>query len=776
MRMKNFTLLLTMLFICSSAFSQAVFNWELNDLGTSSNLKQMTINGSSAIIAGYSNTFIQTLNNGTNWNSVGMMQPENNIPDISVKGNVGYIVSSREKMYDASPDVYLNGAMLKTEDGGATWSTLNLSGLGTVDDPMLSPSHGLSYGYDFQAVETINDSTAYCALKWYEYGGDDHSGIFRTADGGGTWMNISGDLEGANIKSISYNGEAVFVGGQKKLFKSALDSDTLMDIFARMPGDGSDYIWDITVADTNDLFLTTSTDSIYFSNDGGETFNKYGTMKGGWDTYQVNDSTIVVAAGSNKSYVSTDLGQNWNLLGLSTSMWDIPGMVGDSLVLLASEAVYKIAESDLVSGNYNFSITEAGNGNLQAGHIAGNTIIAVGNDLSFIKSDDGGKTWSNVEMPENPEYVDFWDGVDFDGLGNNGDDAFASFNRIQFSSDLGPGGNKIYWSGGIFYTDDNWESWNDVDMAKFGKADADDVSKNPNHDDCNGLNPKVIEYLGGDTLLVWAQWYDYSGAERAEHSRIFRTEDNGKNWVVVTDDIDAIIQDMASDGNVVYAAGKATLLKSVDGGRTFTDIYANLDPDGTLEVYLNSVCMGDNGQLLLSTYSDGLWQSKDGGNSFNTFDDPAGAYDSYIFDSNSYMALGSSTKSYFTNDGGATWENCGAAKTCYAIGGVLDGTLYGLSKGKYYTLPVTDLDLRTAVEDEILSNQVSIRYGSESIVVASSNTIEKCWVYNLSGQLMTVKEPYANRLELMNSSFTPGVYIIATSVKGQKFTDKVVFK
>lgn len=105
-------------------------------------------------------------------------------------------------------------------------------------------------------------------------------------------------------------------------------------------------------------------------------------------------------------------------------------------------------------------------------------------------------------------------------------------------------------------TTDNWTTWSDLDAALIGKEEGNDPSRNPQLGVCNGLNTSVIEYVGNGVILLWARWYDYSAAERAEHNRIFRSTDKGKKWSVVSEDFGGtFIQDIKFRGNTGYFGG-----------------------------------------------------------------------------------------------------------------------------------------------------------------------------------------------------------------------------
>lgn len=778
--MKNFTIVFMMTVFCLNGFGQqATFNWVKTDIAGDNNLQKMAVTGNEATIAGFGNSFFKSYNGGTSWDTLNFFNPMYNFMDISMKGNSGYVTGARVKLYDALPDVYAEGIMLKTTNAGTSWTSISLDSLGTPGDETVNPLDTFCYGKDFLAVEIINDSVAYCALRWLVLNGDDHSGIFKTTDSGKTWKNISGDLKGDVIAEIASYGNNVFIGGNKMLFKTTPSSDTLINILDATKGDGSDYFNDITMVNENEMYLITTNDSLYFSNDGGSTFGQFPFIAGGFDIYKVNDSTLVVGGSSNKSYVSTNHGQQWKPLGLTKPIWEIPGIVNDSLWMFGDAVIYKIPVSDLLSGKYNFITQTVGNGNLQKALIQGNNVLVTGNSATFISSSTGGQSWKNMDIPLDNELKEMYDKIDFNGLSMMGNEGYACFNRIVFVDyPTSSPHNDVYWSGGVVSTTDNWETIKSVDVANLGKANSSDPSANPNHASCNGVNTSVIEFAGNNLVFLWARWYDYSGETRAEHSRVFRSADGGKNWTAVTDDLGTkYVQAVKAKGDTVFVAGNSLLFRSVDKGVTFENIYPKLDKDENDAMFINSVTLGNKGEVFITTTADSVRMSTDLGETFRVLGNINGSSDFYQFDMNSYIFMGGTGKSKFTNDGGANWQECHPGAVIYEIGGVYNEKLYALAKGAFYTVATAALDLKTSVSIIPDKEGLTLMYKPESVEILSTGAlIDRCEVYSVNGTLMYSAKPASSRVEFYRSNFIPGVYIVTSSVKNKIFRNKIVFK
>ena len=770
------------LLVIGANSQNATFDWQEIELSAGNTLEKMSITGNEAVIVGVSNTFLKSINGGETWDSLNILPAEFDLKDINIKNNIGYIAAGKAKLYDAFPDVYVNGFILKTTDNGVTWNVLDNPAFGTEDDPAINPKATLCYFLDFQAITIVNDTIAYCALRWQEYnltGSITHQGVFKTKNGGENWKNISGDLLDSYITTIEFNGNVGFIGGESKLFKTSTAIDTLTDIFSAMPGGGSDYINDIDYVSESELYVITTRDSIYYSTDDGSTFSKFKLLKGGNDILKINDSTLVVAGGSNKSYISTNNGEDWSTLNIPTSVWEIGGVVNDTLFMLVKSGIYKASVAELSSGNYNFIKQELGSGNIQKLAITDtDLLIVIGNDNLFFNSENGGESWNKIKLPEIPELNEMYENIEFNDLSNVDNKAYVCIERHKFidyppSSDL----NDVYWSGGLCFTDDNWETSKSIDIAKVGKADAEDPSKNPNHQSCNGLNPMVIELMDDGSILLGIRWFDYSTDPRSEHSRIFKSMDKGKNWASITDDYGKIIiQAMKSKGDTILFGGKETLLISENSGDTFTNLYPIIDEGEDDAMYFNSIYFGDANEFFLTTYGDSILMTTDGGSSFEVIADIKGANDFYKFDNNSWVTMGGSGKSKFTNTAGENWVDCHPGAVIFEIGGVYGEKFYALARGSIYTTSIEKLQLKTSIKEIKFDNELTVLYKPLAIeLVSSEHEIERCKVYSITGKLISVAEPNNRTYELQRSNFQPGIYIMDSLIEGKRFTKKIVF-
>ncbi len=773
---------LFMIFLLAGALAaQPVFNWGFIEISPKNNLQKMTVSGDRAVVAGFGRTFVQSEDNGATWHDIGLLYPEYNFIDMSFCGNTGYLVSNRNKIADGLPDSYSHGVILTSGDAGATWTNVPLTGLGTGDDPALNPLALLNFGVDFQSVGCANDSVVVAFARWMEYDATvtsrykTHSGIFKTSDKGATWKNLSGDLGSMVISTIIFGDTACYIAGNKELYKTSANSDVLTTIFANLNSSGNGYINDLHVVSDSELYVITVSHGVFKSTDGGATFAKFAGVTGGNDIYKVDDNTLFMAAGSGKSKFSNDGGATWSDAGLSTTtLWEVGGIFNDSLVVLAKSDILKISLADLNAGTMTWvSQTVSPDNNIHKMEVFdASHALLIGLGQTLLSTADKGVTWTALTVPETEFSHDL---LDFNGLRNIGDTAVACMNRFPLA-DYPSTSDKtdIYYQGGLFMTTDNWTTWSDLDAALIGKEEGDDPSRNPQLAVCNGLNTSVIEYLGNGVILLWARWYDYSAAERTEHNRVFRSTDKGKKWSVVSDDFGStFIQDIKFRGNTGYFGGNKILQKSTDGGVTFTDIYPDFKTAVGADHFINTITLGEGDEIFITSTS-GVVHSPDGGATWAKVAGVTGGNDFWRFDNDSWLVMGTTSKSLFTNDGGATtWVNASAGATIYEIGGAWNEYIYALGQGKVYRTALEGL--QTRVEQLPRGNELSVAYGLSAVELYSpEKPIDRCRVYSVTGRLVSDTQPATNRTRLSYGEFVPGVYIARTMAGGKLFVNKIV--
>ena len=788
MRIRLFLLLSFIPILLFSQTSNPVFNWKVQEISKDNNLQGMSIHDeNTAVIAGYGRTFKITNNKGISWNDVGLLNSKYHFNDISITANVGYIVG-RKTLYVDFPtggedDVFVNGVLLKTLDNGATWSQLDLSKIGEGTSPEINPNAKGSIALNPFTVLSISNTSAMVFMHWFDVLSGTkkpHSAVFRTTDGGAKWAAITPDLGGAYVNSMKKFGSDVYIGGNKIFLKASSENDLVTDLFPAfsLVAGSSAFISEIRSVKENEIYVIT-TSGIYTSNDAGITFSKMNGPTGGNDIFKLDDKTIIALGASSASKATIDGGATWVACYPGKTIWGIPGVFNDSLYALATSAVYKMAVSDLKAGNYKW-VSKAliqGNSILQKMYLSdGKTALLIGDDEVAIRTTDGGITWTDASFPKMTVY----DGkYDFRSVSTAGNAGYLTSRWVKLVDY--PTGEDYYLNGLIYKTEDAWKTWKVLNNKNVGKDTPTDASKNPTLKGCYAMDNYTIECVDAKTAFMYVGWNDTISVAKTvtKHSRIFKTIDGGDLWSAVTKDFgNAMVTSIKFLDETGYLAGNKILLKTIDGGYTFTDLYPKLSIGTDSNLVISAITMHSKDEVYIQTSnSKGVFVTRDGGNTFSKLSGVNGGFDFVVLDNNSFLSVGSSTANKFSNDGGATWKDGSLGVPIYAAGEVFNDSLYVLGKSNVYKVAVSDLDIKTFVAEVKSPNPLKVLYGPSALeLVSAEKNIERCMVYSISGQLVAIAEPLAQNFRIEYNSFTPGIYIVAALIEGKKYTQKVIFK
>jgi photosystem II stability/assembly factor-like uncharacterized protein len=774
--------------ISTSQISNPVFKWTTKEISKDNNLQGMVVHDeSTAVIAGFGKTFRITTDKGVSWNDVGLLNPKYNFNDISIKDNVGYMVGRKTSLVKnpagGEDDVYVNGVVLKTTDGGNNWSLLDLSKFGEGTNPALNPNLPGCITLNPYSVLCVNETTALVYLQWYDVitgSRKTHSAVFKTVNGGANWTAITQDFGSAYVMTIKMIGTDIYFGGNKILMKVSGADGSLTDLFPAFSAvaGATAFINEIRYFSGSDFYVLTTT-GVYYSADSGKTFIKLNGLTGGNDLFKLDDKVMIVLGSSSASKATINGGTAWTGCFPGKTCFEIGGIFNDSLYALSSAIAYKIAVNDLKSGNYKWvaKTIGIGNNNLQKMvQFDTSKALIIGDDQIAKKTSDKGITWTDATLPDLYVNDGQYDFRSVSSSGNAGYTVTRNYKLADYSS-----GEDYFLSGLIFKTDDAWKTWKVLNNKNVGKDTPTDASKYPLMAGCYGMDNYTIECVDAKTAYLYVDWNDTITAPKTvtKHSRVFKTTDGGDLWTAVTKDFGAsFIMSIKFSGDTGYIAGNKILLKTVDGGKTFTDLLPNLTGGTDLSQIISSVTMRSNDEAFFSTSNNkGIFFTGDGGNTFTKLNGINGGFDLVALDNNSFLSVGSSASNKFTNDGGTTWKDNNVGLTIYAAGKVFNDSLYVLGKSNAYKIAVADLDIKTFVADVKSPNSLKVLYGTSALeLVSAVGNIDRCMVYTVSGQLVAITEPKTSNCAFEYHSFTPGIYLIASLIKGKKYTQKVIFK
>lgn len=788
--MRKFTLFILVTFIAPVMMAQTTFNWVAESLSPGNNLRQMHLyEDQTAVIVGQS-TFLKYNPTDKTWNDKKFFEPVFDYTDLSIKNGTGIVSARRSKIIDnpsgGNDDIYTNGIVLKTTDHGATWTTFDISNLANIPYDTLNPIGAGSQAADIFSNEYIDENNIILYSGWTDYRPETkktRGAVFATTDGGLNWTALTGDLGSAFVTGIENIGTTNYICGNSILLKHTTGSTTTTDLFptlATVAADQTIYINDLYIVDENTFYVLTVANGIYKTTDGGTNFTLVaGTPSGAYDFYIHNADVMVSIGLTSKSVITTDGGSTWNSFSPGATIYEIGGIFNGYFYVLGKSMAYKVPVADLETGTNNWSAEVISQDNtLQKMYIADdNTAFIAGSDNTLFITTDGGASWEAAERPTIvPPIVDE---IDFNTLSTADGYSMAAVRRfklIDYPSDSPY--SDLTVDGIIFVSDDNWETWSIFDITDVGETASEDATLNPNLDNCYGTDPYRLAITNDSTYYIWENWYEVISAEDSEnHSRVFKTDDKGETWKAITDntgyyfvnDIEFLNKDFGIIG------GNSILLKTTDGGETFTDLFPTLaiGTDGSL--FVKDVTIVNENEFYVTTSADGVFKTTNGGADFTMFNNVAGGNDFIRLNNSTYMILGLTTKSYYTNDGGTNWENCSPGAVIWDIGPIMNDSVYALAKEYVFKIAVSEIATSTGTTQLDPENEISVRYLTESIdLVSSQSNIEQCLLYSITGELVATYNPNALNCKIYTATLPSGIYIAATTVtSGKRFINKL---
>ncbi len=443
--------------------------------------KSMSFFGTNGIVTGKTNANIYYTTDGINWNVAtqaplgGFNYTRSDIRGVyMVSANTGYAVGWGS-LIGMQPSI-----LLKTTDGGSTWSYLTQDENNRTFDNLYSVY-----------FKNENDGIAVG-------GGGRGSVTVKTTDGGANWVPVN-NYCGASLKHISGNGDFLVASGSGGLMIRSTDfgeswdiitdvpSSSLYDIEIAAPGtvyasgyDGllfktadSGLNWDISYVSTGKV--TPNVQDIYFLNENlGYAAHSYGLVSKTTDGGATWNASIPdTASPSTTNYGVTFINENLGfVVGKLANGVDMINRTTDG----GNTWTRKINTTFETMRHVDFANTNNG--------------VIVGDDLSIVYTTDGGESWTtssfNTTLPggdltdlRKVEFLDAqtviaagnaamykskdgganWDYIEIDGL--NERITGLSFSDSQSGYAVGTkSGTDAAVS--IYYTSDAGDSWINV--------------------------------------------------------------------------------------------------------------------------------------------------------------------------------------------------------------------------------------------------------------------------------------------------------------------------
>ncbi|HSD64056.1 MAG TPA: T9SS type A sorting domain-containing protein [Ignavibacteriaceae bacterium] len=214
------------------------------------------------------------------------------------------------------------GKVLRTVDGGITWTQVGAGALGTDDVYNI-------FGIDSSnALCTTSSTTTY---------------IYKTTDGGATWTQVFSQVGGFMDAIWMFDSDNGFaygdpVGGTWELYKTS-DGGNTWTPAASLPQDGTEAGWNnaMYVSDPY-IYFGTNNSRIYYSTDRGATWTIQTITYPNSYSIWFNDSNRGMMGGSQLNQ-TTDGGMTWTALNNLPSTGSINSLTGkDNMWWVARQA------------------------------------------------------------------------------------------------------------------------------------------------------------------------------------------------------------------------------------------------------------------------------------------------------------------------------------------------------------------------------------------------------------------------------------------------------
>jgi photosystem II stability/assembly factor-like uncharacterized protein len=254
----------------------------------------------------------KSTDSGSNWTPLADELPQMGVSGIAVDytdSNTIYIATGDKD----GGNTYSVG-VLKSTDGGKKWNTTGLSFTNTT-----------SKAGDI-VIDPKNNKVLWCATN---------VGLYKTIDAGVTWKNVlSGNFSSGNIRLKTNDSKIVFVVSKDKFYRSTDGGDTFTNITNGLPASSGRLVMDVTPANDNYIYvLSAKTDNgfqgVYKSTDGGVSFTKTNQTGNVLESSQASYDLAICASSTNAEEIFTGCLNVWKSTNGGNSFtllneWDAP--------------------------------------------------------------------------------------------------------------------------------------------------------------------------------------------------------------------------------------------------------------------------------------------------------------------------------------------------------------------------------------------------------------------------------------------------------------------
>jgi photosystem II stability/assembly factor-like uncharacterized protein len=540
------------------------------------NYRNSSTQGNTLYLNDYSNNYgqsntLKSTNEGVNWEVIGIW---NDLGSTSLKVTETHV-------FRGTYDVII----YRTSDEGINWEMIR-NGLPNNSAPV-------------NVIETCNG---------FLFATIDAEGIFRSTNNGDNWIDVNNDVTRYyGITSIASNGEYIFAADRynyifrgnasgenwtRVLIDSTLEFNKIIDfgddIFVsttskgilRSTNNGINWMYvnngllnlSVTsiIVSGNNLFASTLGGGVYMSSNSGE---NWVPVNNGLQTLKVKDlffgnTRIFAGTGIAGIFYSDDNGSNWyntNAKFVPLSLYSMnsndsilfTGVPGGIFRSSDNGNIWTYSDSGIPQNTYGMEFT-----------VKDSFVFCGSQTNGIFRSSDNGINWIVKNSGLNSS-------IQTSAMASNKDYVFAGFNPGKLYRSTNNGDNWSYpanngltvgdvqniiatdsslfvgTSSGVFYSSDNGDNWRNT-----------------------GFNNFVLDLTYNGSFLfalVNGPWPHYS--------RIYRSSDNGLNWITVYDaEPEHWLRSITSSGNNIFTGGQDNILYSSNNGSNWETINSGYPP------------------------------------------------------------------------------------------------------------------------------------------------------------------------------------------------------
>lgn len=532
----SYTILILLIFNSSNLFSQWSPNWKWSTgkpWGDESRFIKM-ISETEYIGFGFYGGMIRTTDGGNTWTTRGDVSGYTGTDAPHLRD--GWFFDSNNGIA-VGEQSFSNGVITRTSNGGLNWSTTTL------------PSTSIT------SIYFLNSNTGYAVGSYL-------SSAHKTTNGGLNWttMAMGGTDQFQDVFALDANN--IYAVGGKNLYKSTDGGTTWTNSQTSIPYASH---FSVYFKDVNTGFIGGDAGGFQVTTDGGATWETRNTpstenlIKG----FKFNDPEILAVGDTVNLFKTTDYGLTWTSLNFKSSA---PANISGSM-----SAIDKINNTIVISGAYGLIYKSTDNGNswssltvsIHKGYLQGlyafsmsGKVWAVGEaaPYSVLYSSNGGNTWSN----------------------NFGGARTENLRDVKFLND-----NTGYMcgeGGAVLRTSNGGLNWTSIPPLTIQAANCIDIpDSNTVLIGCNagllyrstnsGLN-FTLSTVGTNTQQFNGLSFINGNTGWATMSRsILKTTNNGINWVTQFTHSTTLLSIDMCDENTGYACGySGSLFKTTNGG------------------------------------------------------------------------------------------------------------------------------------------------------------------------------------------------------------------